>query len=171
MTSFYQYSPFSDISVILYLNELSSRQDSSLESNKNNTLCSTLLCILILLLCTLIHTTPPLLHLYSTTLFFFLNLKLTDTRFFKARAQHISWGHAHHCSITLRHSVIAPSHSVTLWHSIQLHIPPLSSDVFDILRQFNSISFYSKSISKVLNCVYPSPHRLPVCHIVLASLY
>ena len=112
-----------------------------------------------------------LLHLYSTTLFFFLNLKLTDTRFFKARAQHISWGHAHHCSITLRHSVIALSHSVTLWHSIQLHIPPLSSDVFDILRQFNSISFYSKSISKVLNCVYPSPHRLPVCHIVLASLY
>ena len=32
-----------------------------------------------------------------------LSLKLTDTRFFKARAQHISWGHVRHRSVTLRH--------------------------------------------------------------------
>ena len=138
-------------------------QDSSLESNKNNILCSTLLCILLHLAphfapscsascsafwsafwsyCSAFWSTPP--HLCSTTLFFLFSLKLMDTRFFKARAQHISWGHVRHCSITLQHC------SIMLRH---LHHAPTPRH-------------YSVTFCHVLSCsdtltLYSAPHSSP----------
>ena len=60
---------------------------------------------------------------YSTSapqLSSFLNLKLTDTRFFKARAQHISWGHIRHCSVKLCHIHHAPALYLALHSSPKL---------------------------------------------------
>ena len=67
---------------------------------------------------------------------FLLSLKLTDTRFFKARAQHISWGHVRHCSITLRHC------SDTLRHLRHLRHAPTRSDA-PMFRQ--SIQLHTSS--------------------------
>ena len=95
---------------------------------------------------TLLHLALLLLHLAlkSST-----NPKLTDIRFFKARAQHTSWGHVRHTPTLLRH---APTCSDVPALHLALEFQPIS--VFLTMRGFVWAFSLTKMRSKFVHVIW-----------------